>query len=135
SRCRHKAGCGRKTASHFLTPLQTPSRSSINRSHIKGMTMIKTIVTGGAGSIGKAVARCLLQEQDHHILLVDIDADRLESTKAELASPRVEVMVSHIENPQACAAVVAACQGSADNLVHMAGVFEVDPPDIASHEI
>ena len=97
--------------------------------------MTMTIITGGAGGIGKCVAACLLEEPDHRVLLVDIDRDRLERAREELGSAQVEIMVSRLDSPQACGAVTAACRDGADNLVHMAGVFEVDPPRMEDHEI
>lgn len=97
--------------------------------------MTMTIITGGAGGIGKCVAQCLLEEPDHRVLLVDIDRERLERTREELGLAQVEIMLSRLDSPQACSAVIKACQGGADNLVHMAGVFEVDPPQVEDHEI
>jgi NAD(P)-dependent dehydrogenase (short-subunit alcohol dehydrogenase family) len=96
--------------------------------------MVKTIITGGAGGIGVALARIFLQDPDHHLFLVDVGQSRLDAAREMLGGARIETMESSLNSPAACKAVMEQCAG-ADNMVHMAGVFESDPLDSEQHEI
>lgn len=87
-------------------------------------------ITGGAGAIGAACARQLL-EQGARVHLVDLDLERLRATQASLGGDEVSIAVSSLDSP--ASAVVALQGGGAalDGIVHMAGVFEHDPLDPA----
>lgn len=88
------------------------------------------VVTGGARGIGLAVARWFLA-QGHRVALIDIDADTLARTDAELALPgRVLAIhgdVSHPEQVQAAMLAVQARFGRIDALVNNAGVAVFKP--------
>lgn len=93
------------------------------------------IVTGGAGAIGVACARRLLND-GASVLLVDPDAERLEAATAAL-SPfgAVDAHVSAISSPAEAAAVVAAAGDGLRGFVHMAGIFEHDGLDPDDHGV
>lgn len=97
--------------------------------------MPRTIITGGAGGIGMAVARILLRDTDHRVLLVDVDMERLVRARETLDSDRIDLATSSLDSQEACRAIVASCRDGADDLVHMAGVFEADAPDMADRDI
>lgn len=87
------------------------------------------IITGGAGGIGQATARALL---DHgaSVLLVDVEPSRLDAASAALdGGARVTVACSSIADPAECAAVLAAAPAPPFALVHLAGLYEVDDID------
>lgn len=87
------------------------------------------VVTGGAGGIGRACARQLL-DGGAEVLLVDVDAARLDAAAAELgAGPRLKTHASALESPAAAARALAAAGGPVHGLVHLAGLFEPDPLD------
>ena len=57
------------------------------------------VVTGGAGGIGRACARDLL-ERGAHVLLVDVDAARLEQARSDIGGgDRLAVHVSLLASP------------------------------------
>jgi NAD(P)-dependent dehydrogenase (short-subunit alcohol dehydrogenase family) len=89
------------------------------------------IITGGAGGIGLATARALL---DHgaSVLLVDVNARRLNHASVALGGlgrGRVAVACSPIADPASCAAVLAAAPAPPLALVHLAGLYEIDDLD------
>jgi len=88
----------------------------------------RVIVTGGAGGIGFACARHLL-DRGASVTLADVDANRLQAAQARLNDHRVVAVVSSLGNATECRRVVAAAGGPLHALVHMAGVFEHDPLD------
>ena len=83
-----------------------------------------SVVTGAAGVLGAAVSRRLVAE-GHRVVMMDIDADRLE-TQARGVGDAASPMVADIGDP---AAVERACEtirnehGSADTLVNNAGLL------------
>ena len=83
------------------------------------------VVTGGAGGIGSLCARQLL-ERGARVLLVDIDAARLEKVRGELGGGDVAVHVSSLSNPAEAAAALDAAGRPINGIVHMAGLFEAD---------
>lgn len=91
------------------------------------------VVTGGAGGIGRACARELV-ERGAHVLLVDVDASRLEEAKAHIdGGDRVAVWVSLLASPAQAAAALDATGRPIFGLIHMAGLFEPDPLDPLDH--
>lgn len=96
---------------------------------------LQFVITGGAGAIGRACARDLLAG-GAEVLLVDIDAQRLGATAAELGgATRVATHVSTLASPQAAAAALDAAKRPVHGLIHMAGVFEPDPLDPENHAV
>ena len=93
------------------------------------------VVTGGAGGIGRVCARQLLAG-GAEVLLIDVDAPRLDATAAELgAGPRLETHVSRLASPADAAAALASAGRPVHGLIHMAGVFEPDPLDPDDHSV
>ena len=91
------------------------------------------VVTGGAGGIGRVCARDLVQ-RGAHVLLVDVDAGRLEEARAQIgAGDRVAVHVSLLASPAQAAAALDAAGRPIFGLIHMAGLFEPDPLDPQDH--
>ena len=91
------------------------------------------VITGGAGGIGRACALQLL-EGGARVLLVDIDAHRLDAVKASLSGgDRVAVHVSHLASVGQAAAALDAAGRPVFGLIHMAGLFEPDPLDPEDH--
>lgn len=82
-------------------------------------------ITGGAGGIGMATARAFLQS-GAHVLLVDIDQQRLDQARSELGQDQVTVHCSSLKDPAACAAVLQAAAAPVYALVHLAGMVERD---------
>jgi len=84
------------------------------------------VVTGGAGGIGRGIARSLAR-RGCHLALADIDDTALERTAAELATPGVQISWHHLDvgDREAVAAFperVASEHGGVDILVNNAGV-------------
>ena len=91
------------------------------------------VVTGGAGGIGQACARDLL-ERGAQVLLVDVDASRLEAVRAALGGgASLAVHVSQLASPAQAAAALDAAGRPVFGLIHMAGLFEPDPLDPHDH--
>ncbi len=91
------------------------------------------VVTGGAGGIGRACARDLVQ-RGAHVLLVDVDADRLAEASAQIdAGKLVATHVSQLASPVQAAAALDAARCPIFALIHMAGLFEPDPLDPGDH--
>ena len=87
------------------------------------------VVTGGAGGIGRACARQLL-DGGAAVLLLDRDAAGLVATATELgAGPQLTTHVSALESPAEAARALSAAGRPVHGLIHMAGVFEPDPLD------
>ena len=88
---------------------------------------LQFVITGGAGGIGRACARELLAG-GAAVLLVDVDAARLDAATAELdAGKRIQSHCSRLASPQEAAAALDAAARPIHGLIHMAGVFEPDP--------
>jgi len=56
------------------------------------------IVTGGAGSLGGAIARLFLTH-GARLLLTDLDRDRLEAVRAGLGTDRVAALAGEVTDP------------------------------------
>lgn len=93
------------------------------------------VVTGGAGEIGVACARDIL-ERGGHTHLVDMDGDRLQDAAAALSSSgKVSVHRSTLASPDAARDALDAVEGPVFAIVHMAGVFDYDPLDPADRSV
>ena len=88
------------------------------------------VVTGGARGIGLAVARWFLAH-GHRVALIDIDAQTLARTDAELADPdHVLAVHGDVSDPDAVRRAMQAVQarfGRVDALVNNAGVAVFKP--------
>jgi 3-oxoacyl-[acyl-carrier protein] reductase len=91
------------------------------------------VITGGAGGIGVETARTFLAH-GAHVLLIDLDEQRLAEAKAALGGTRVFTAVSDLATPAACAALMEGAK-PVHALVHLAGVFERDPLDPDEHGV
>jgi 3-oxoacyl-[acyl-carrier protein] reductase len=91
------------------------------------------IITGGAGGIGVATARTIL---DHGgtVVLVDPDADRLEQARATLSGNRLFTVTSDLSDRDVCIDVMKRAE-PVYALIHLAGVFERDTLNIEEHEV
>src|SRR5271154_3974773 len=92
----------------------------------------RVVITGGAGGIGVETARTFL-EHGAHVLLVDIDSERLAAAREALGDARVFTFVSDLATPAACVEVMEGAK-PVYALVHLAGVFERDPLLSERHE-
>jgi rhamnulose-1-phosphate aldolase/alcohol dehydrogenase len=99
------------------------------------------LVTGGAGGIGQAVARQLLQE-GACVMLTDIDAEALEQAKSELVKvggkDSVGVVKANITSEEAVDSAFSATAlqfGGVDILVSNAGIASAAPLDETTLEI
>jgi NAD(P)-dependent dehydrogenase (short-subunit alcohol dehydrogenase family) len=82
------------------------------------------LVTGAGSGIGRAIT-IRLAEEGAAIVAVDIDKSALEAT-AELLTGDVEVQVTDIAQPEACARAVSTCLqrfGRIDVLGNVAGIY------------
>lgn len=94
----------------------------------------RVVITGGAGGIGTATARAF-HAQGAHLLLIDIDEDRLAQARDELGNVRVATLCSSIDTPAACAQALDQAGGAVNVLVHLAGLFERDQLDPDDHGV
>jgi len=99
------------------------------------------LVTGGAGGIGQAVARQLLQE-GACVMLTDIDAEALESAKAALVKvggkDSIGTVQANITDENAVASILEAAAlrfGGIDLLVSNAGIASAAPLDETTLEV
>lgn len=91
------------------------------------------VITGGAGGIGRACARELL-DNGARVLLVDVDAGRLDEARGALGGGgELAVHVSSLASPVQAAAALDAAGRPVYGLIHMAGLFEHDPLDPEDH--
>ena len=91
------------------------------------------VITGGAGGIGQACARDLL-ERGARVMLVDVDASRLAAVRAALGGGEsLAVHVSQLASAEQAAAALDAAGRPVFGLIHMAGLFEPDPLDPHDH--
>ncbi len=93
----------------------------------------RIIITGGAGGIGVATARSFL---DHgaHVVLVDLEQERLDAARAALGSARVFTVASDLTVPAVCIDIMERAK-PVYALVHLAGVFERDPLSFEEHGV
>jgi len=91
------------------------------------------VITGGAGGIGVATARTIL---DHggHVLLIDLEEDRLAQARALLGETGVFTAVSNLAKPADCVALMEGAR-PVHALIHLAGLFERDPLDSEEHGV
>jgi 3-oxoacyl-[acyl-carrier protein] reductase len=94
----------------------------------------RIVITGGAGGIGVETARTLL-EHGAHLVLVDIDEERLVQARETLGTARIATWQSALDTPQACAAALDAAGAPIAALIHLAGLFERDPFDPDDHGV
>ena len=94
----------------------------------------RIVITGGAGGIGVETARTLLAH-GAHVVLVDIDADRLAQARETLGTARIATLESAIDTPESCAAALEAAGGPVGALIHLAGLFERDAFDPNDHGV
>lgn len=74
----------------------------------------RALVTGGAGTLGKALARVLL-DRGMRVLLLDRDEDRLRAAAASLGDPgKLEWRRVDVADPRAWAALADAIDGEGD---------------------
>jgi meso-butanediol dehydrogenase/(S,S)-butanediol dehydrogenase/diacetyl reductase len=96
----------------------------------------RVIVTGGAGGIGSAIARRMV-EAGARITIADLNADRAIATAANLGNGHFStpVDVSNLASVTSMVSEAERLMGGVDVLVHTAGVamlrdvLEVDPAD------
>jgi NAD(P)-dependent dehydrogenase (short-subunit alcohol dehydrogenase family) len=94
----------------------------------------RIVITGGAGGIGVATARAFM-DQGGHVLLVDIDEERLLQAQAALGQVRVALLKSALATPAECETAIAAAGGPVYALVHLAGLFEKDAMSGDDHAV
>lgn len=94
----------------------------------------RIVITGGAGGIGVETARAFIA-QGGHVLLVDIDEERLRQAQTVLGRAQMALLRSALDTPAACAAAIAAAGGPVYALVHLAGLFEKDAMSGADHAV
>lgn len=87
---------------------------------------MKIIVTGGAGFIGSAVVRHLLQETDHHVVNVDklTYAGNLESLASVRENPRY--VFEHVDICDSPALTRIFAEHRPDAVMHLAAESHVD---------
>jgi 3-oxoacyl-[acyl-carrier protein] reductase len=94
----------------------------------------RVVITGGAGGIGVETARTMLAH-GAHVVLVDIDDDRLAQARAILGTARIATWQSPIDTPEACASALDSAGAPVAALIHLAGLFERDPFDPHNHGV
>ena len=93
------------------------------------------VVTGGAGGIGQACARQLL-EGGARLLLIDVNAERLDAAAAQFGDRDcLAIHVSPLASANDAAQALLAAGGPVHGLIHMAGIFEPDPMDPGDHSV
>jgi len=89
----------------------------------------RALITGGASGFGLSTAKALLV-QGAQVAIADIDAEKLQTAAAELASDRVLPLELDVTSPPSVQRAVAACSehfGGLDALVNSAGVIHFGP--------
>jgi 3-oxoacyl-[acyl-carrier protein] reductase len=94
----------------------------------------RIVITGGAGGIGVETARAFM-EQGGHVVIVDIDEDRLRQAEATLGKVRLALFRSALDGPAACAAAIGAAGAPVYALIHLAGLFEKDAMEADDHAV
>jgi 3-oxoacyl-[acyl-carrier protein] reductase len=94
----------------------------------------RIVITGGAGGIGVETARAFM-DQGGHVVLVDIDEERLLRAEALLGKVRLALHRSALDTPSACAAAIESAGAPVYALVHLAGLFEKDTMDAGEHGV
>jgi 3-oxoacyl-[acyl-carrier protein] reductase len=101
---------------------------------MSGFVGKRIVITGGAGGIGVETARAFM-DQGGHVLMVDIDEDRLLQAQGILGKVRLALLRSELATPAACAEAIDAAGGPVYALVHLAGLFEKDAMDAGDHSV
>jgi NAD(P)-dependent dehydrogenase (short-subunit alcohol dehydrogenase family) len=94
----------------------------------------RIVITGGAGGIGVETARAFM-DQGAHVVIVDVDEDRLRQAEAVLGKVRLALFRSALDGPAACAAAIEAAGAPVYALVHLAGLFEKDAMEADDHAV
>jgi 3-oxoacyl-[acyl-carrier protein] reductase len=94
----------------------------------------RVVITGGAGGIGVETARAFMA-QGAHVLLVDVDEERLAAADKLLGRSRCGVFRSALDTPAACAEACAAMHNPVHAVVHLAGLFEKDAMEADDHAV
>ncbi len=92
------------------------------------------VITGGAGGIGIATARQLI-DRGGHVIVVDRSAEHLEQAREALGRIRIGLFESALETPEDCAAALDAAGAPVHAMIHLAGLYERDPLDPADHGV
>ena len=87
---------------------------------------MKFLITGGAGSVGQALTRSLL-EKGHSVRVLDKKTDQLQS----LAHQSFELIKGEIEDPSAVSEAVKGI----DVIVHLAWSFSDDPMQLLASDL
>lgn len=87
---------------------------------------MKTLITGGLGFIGSAVARRLIRETDGQVLIYDAEtyAAQPEALEETQASDRLEIVKGDVRDLEAVQAVIARFEP--DCVMHLAAESHVD---------
>ena len=101
---------------------------------MSGFVGKRIVITGGAGGIGVETARAFM-DQGGHVVIVDIDEQRLLQAEAVLGKVRLALHCSALDSPAACAAAIESAGGPVHSLVHLAGLFEKDAMAAGEHEV
>ena len=103
------------------------------KTQLADMAEKQFVITGGAGGIGRACARQLL-EAGAQVLLVDVDPARLEQTRQDLGGGhRIALHTSRLASAREAGEALDAAGRRVFGLIHMAGLFEFDPLDPDDH--
>ena len=94
----------------------------------------RIVITGGAGGIGVETARAFM-DQGGHVIMVDIDEERLLQAEAVLGRVRLGLHRSALDTPEACAAAIEAAGAPVYALIHLAGLFEKDAMEADDHSV
>ena len=92
------------------------------------------VITGGAGGIGIATARQLI-DRGGHVIVVDRSAEHLAQAGEALGRVRIGLFESALETPEDCAAALDAAGAPVHAMIHLAGLYERDPLDPADHGV
>ena len=87
---------------------------------------MRFLITGGAGSVGQALTRFLL-EKGHSVRVIDKKADQLQS----LDHKSFELIKGEIEDPSAVSGAVKGI----DVIVHLAWSFSDDPMELLASDL
>lgn len=101
---------------------------------MSGFVGKRIVITGGAGGIGIETARAFM-DQGGHVVIVDIDEERLLQAQTVLGPVRLALFRSALDSPAACAAAIEAAGGPVHSLIHLAGLFEKDVMDPDDHAV
>jgi 3-oxoacyl-[acyl-carrier protein] reductase len=94
----------------------------------------RIVITGGAGGIGVETARAFM-DQGGHVIMVDVDEERLLQAEAVLGRVRLGLHRSALDTPAACAAAIEAAGAPVYALIHLAGLFEKDAMEAEEHSV